>query len=470
MDVVIKNGILVNADGKAEVDIGIEAGKIAALGKNLSGRKTIDASGKYLIPGGIDIHTHLETVFGGSQTADDFLSGHLGAIAGGTTSHINFCFPDPGQSLLATLAHWQQKVRSKSLIDYGFHLVIREESHLEELPMLLEKGVSSIKCFLAYKDTVQIDEELFFKTVEKAKEHGLLTMVHAENGNIIDYLVKKALANHFISPIFHARTRPPELESQSIHFAASVASMLKAPLYIVHVSSEKGLEEIRRAKAEGTDLWAETCPQYLLFTERDLERKGHTPNLEDFEGAKWVCSPPLRKEEDQQALWEGLRLGLIDVVSTDHCSFHFLSQKTRGLSDFSKIPNGVPGIEERMALLFHYGCKQRNLPMERFVSLTAETPAFLFGLEGQKGRLAEGYDADVVLWDPNKRQVLSVDSHHIQLDYNLYEGFAIEGGPDMVMLRGKIIYANGQFFVEQGNGNYLFRSSYKHSLNHGTKS
>ncbi|TFE71067.1 dihydropyrimidinase [Methylacidiphilum caldifontis] len=459
METVIKNARVVTGDGILEgIEVGIENGKIAALDKNLSGQKIIDAQGKYLIPGGIDVHTHLDTFFGGMQTADDFTSGHLGAIAGGTTTHLNFCFPERGQSLIEALSYWINKAHGDALIDYGFHAVIQDESHLQELPQLIEMGISSIKCFLAYKDKLQINDELFYKTVEKAKELGIVTMVHAENGTLIDYLVRKAVAHQWISPLFHAKTRPPEFEAQSIHFAATVASVLRAPLYIVHLSSKQGLEEVIRAKRSGTFLWTETCPQYLFFTEKDLQRKGKSAGLEDFEGAKWICSPPLRKEEDRNALWDGLFSGTIDVVSSDHCSFHFIGQKTRGLKDFSKIPSGVPGIEERMILLFYYGCMKRKLPLERFVLLNSELPARIFGLDGIKGKIAVGYDADVVIWDPQIKKTLSVHSHHIRLDYNLYEGFYIEGGPEMVMLRGQIIYNNGQFYVKKANGQFLFRS------------
>ncbi|QSR86458.1 dihydropyrimidinase [Candidatus Methylacidiphilum infernorum] len=458
MDVVFKNGSIVTGEGIFEgMDLGIENGKIAALGKNLAGQKIIDAQGKYLMPGGIDVHTHLDTSFGEMHTADDFTSGQLGAIAGGTTSHLNFCFPAPGQSLMESLAYWKNKVFQEALIDYGFHMVIRDANHLKELSGLIEKGVSSIKCFLAYKDKLQIDEELFYKTVEKARDLGILTMVHAENGTLIDYRVRQALGRKELLPIFHARTRPPEFEAQSIHFAASVASVLRAPLYIVHLSSKKGLEEILRAKNAGIPLWTETCPQYLFFTEEDLQRKGQSPGLEDFEGAKWICSPPLRKEEDREALWDGLISGTIDVVSTDHCSFYFQGQKTRGLGDFSKIPNGVPGIEERLSLLFYYGCIKRKLPLERFVTLNCEFPARLFGLEGRKGKLAVGYDADILLWNPQLKKTFSVHSHHIRLDYNLYEGFYVEGGPEMVMLRGQILYDQGRFLVQPGSGQFLFR-------------
>ena len=455
MSTVITNGTVVTASGTTRADVRIEGGKISAIGLGLAaGADTvIDATGKHLLPGGIDVHTHLSMPSMGTVTCDDFYTGHLAAAMGGTTSHIDFCLQPKGSSLKAALDTWHAKAEGRALIDYGFHLIITDltEEVLEEIATLPSLGVTSIKLFMAYKGTLQIDDATLFRCLEKARDAGIMTLVHAENGDAIELLVQEALERGQAAPIYHALTRPPQLEAEATGRAVALAEVLGAPLYVVHLTCELALGRVREAQARGARVWGETCTHYLFFTKQDLERG-------DFEGAKFVCSPPLREVQDQAALWAGLRDNSLSVISTDHCPFTFDPQKMVGRSDFSLIPNGVPGIEDRMMAVHQAGVNGGHFDLERFVALTATNPARLFGLEGVKGSIAVGHDADIVLWDLGREHTIASATNHGATDYTLYEGMKVTGKPVMTMIRGEVVTNHGQLEAAPGSGNYLHRA------------
>lgn len=459
-DLVIKNGTVVTASEVFDADIAVEKGKIVALGKNLAlnGSKSVDAKGLYVLPGGIDVHTHLDMPFGGTTTADDFATGTRAAACGGTTTLIDFAIQKKGESLRKGLDAWHQKAHGKSAVDYGFHMIAVDlpEERLQEMDRLVDEGVSSFKLFMAYPGVFMSDDATIFRALMKTKENGGMVCMHAENGGVIDVLVKKALAEKKLDPKYHALTRPMSAEAEATRRAIALAEMAGVPIYIVHLSAADAMEEVRRARERGVSVFAETCPQYLFLSYEDYER----PN---FEGAKFVMSPPLRPKGNEERLWAGLRNNSLQVVSTDHCSFCFNGSnkkpgKEMGKGDFSKIPNGAPGIETRLALLWEGGVNKKRFSMNRFVELTSTAPAKLFGLYPKKGTIAPGSDADLVLWDPKKKHVISAKTHNMNVDYNPYEGTVVRGAPREVYVRGVKMVDKGKFVGSPRHGSFLKRS------------
>jgi dihydropyrimidinase len=451
---LVRNGRVVTASESYEADLYVESGKVALVGQGLSlpADTVVDASGCLVLPGGIDAHTHLDMPAGELTSADDFETGTRAAAFGGTTTVIDFATPEPSQSLLAALDTWRRKAEGKAVVDYGFHVALREvgETTLAEMARLTrDEGVASFKLYLAYPGVLQVDDAAFFRALLAARECGALTLVHAENGGVIDVLVRRALSRGETSPLHHALTRPPETEAEATARAIAMAAMAGAPLYVVHLSCAAALAHVTAARDRGLAVHAETCPQYLFLSIADYERPG-------FEGAGYVMSPPLREVADQEALWRGLAGGDLQVVATDHCPFT-LADKARGTGDFSKIPNGAPGIETRMALLWDGGVRAGRIDAQRFVELTAAGPARIFGLWPRKGTIAVGSDADLVVWDPEREQRLSVETLHMRVDYSPYEGRVVRGGPAVVMSRGEVIVDHGEWKGRPGRGRFLRR-------------
>ncbi len=459
MKKIIRNGTIVTASDTYQADVLIENEKIAAIGHNLDaeGAEVIDARGLYVIPGGIDPHTHLEMPFGGTVTSDDFESGTIAAAHGGTTTLIDFCLTEKGVPLKNSIQTWHDKSDGKAVIDYGFHLMIGEinESVLNELPQVIEEeGITSFKVFMAYKHVFQADDETLFKTLVTAKKLGALVMVHAENGDVIEYLVNEALAEGRTDPIYHALTRPPEAEGEATGRAAQLAGLADSQLYVVHVTCDEAVQKISEARKKGIDVWGETCPQYLVLDQSYMEK----PN---FEGAKYVWSPPLREKWNQEKLWNALRNGELQTVGSDQCSFNFKGQKELGLNDFSKIPNGGPHVEDRVSLIYSEGVHKGRLTLNQFVDVVSTRSAKLFGLFPRKGTIAVGSDADIVLFDPQQKRTLSVETHHMNVDYNPYEGMEVVGQPVSVLCRGEFVIRDKQFVGRIGSGQYLKRGKYK---------
>ena len=453
MDTVITNGIIATATETYQADIGIKEGKIAALGLRLEGAETIDAQGNYVFPGGIDIHTHFELPFMGTVSADDFETGSIAAAFGGTTTFVDFAIQGEGESLHQALETWMSRARGKAAIDYGFHAAIgdmTDEVMNVEMAELVDQGITSFKLFMAYKGTFMVDDESLFKSLLKARELGALIMVHAENGDVLHYLINQHLAEGKKEPIWHALSHPPEAEAEAVGRAISLAALAKAPIYIVHTSAAQALEKVKEARDKGQRVLAETCPQYLFFNIEHYK-------LPNFEGAKYVMSPPLRDEGNEESLWQGLVSGDLQVVSTDHCPFNFVGQKDMGRDDFSMIPNGMPGVETRVPLMYHFGVNEGRFSVNRFVELVATNPARLFGLAPQKGTISIGADADLVVFDPQKEVRLSVENLHMNVDHSPYDHIKVRGYPVLTMQRGRTIVRDGQFLGEAGAGQFLRR-------------
>ena len=464
MRTLIKGGTIVTASDTYQADVLIEGERIATIGHGLSGDTTIDAGGKYVIPGGIDVHTHLDMPFGGTVSSDDFFSGHQAAAFGGTTMHIDFVIQPKGATLRQALDIWRAKAEGKAAVDYGFHIAITDlpDSILEEIPQCVEWGVTSLKLFMAYKGALQVDDMTLFRAMQQAAKHGLLIMVHAENGDAIDVLIKEAVEAGNLEPKYHALTRPPELEAEATNRAIRLAEVAGAPLYVVHLTNAGALEAVRLARARGrsSQIFAETCVQYFFFTKDDLARPG-------FEGAKWVCSPPYREKSDQVALWQGVADNSLQVISTDHCPFWFEGDKDGrpggkelGRDNFAKIPNGCPGIEDRMMVLYSHGVRGGRFSLNRWVELCCTNPAKLFGCYPQKGVIAPGSDADIVVWDPEATHTISAATHHQRTDYNLYEGMEVTGVPSVVLSRGRVLVQDGQWKGERGAGRFVRRKRF----------
>ncbi|MCA1028208.1 MULTISPECIES: dihydropyrimidinase [Cytobacillus] len=462
MKKLIKNGVIVTATDTYKADILIEDETIMQIGENLqeSGAEVVDAKGHYVFPGAIDPHTHLDMPFGGTVTKDDFETGTKAAAFGGTTTIVDFCLTTKGKSLSSAVETWHQKSKNKAVIDYGFHLQIVESSDavLAEIPkMVEEEGITSLKVFMAYKNQFQADDETLYKTLLAAKELGALVMVHAENGDVIDYLVKDALAKGNTDPIYHALTRPPEAEAEATGRAATLTGLAGSQLYVVHVSCADAAKKIAEARSQGIDIWGETCPQYLVLDQTYLEKP-------DFEGAKYVWSPPLREKWNQDHLWNALKTGQLQTLGSDQCSFDFVGQKDLGKGDFSKIPNGGPLIEDRVSILFSEGVKKGRISLNQFVEITSTRAAKLFGLYPKKGTIAVGADADLVIYDGNVERTLSAKTHHMAVDYNPFEGMKITGEPISVLSRGNFIIKDKQFVGEAGQGNFIKRAKYGETL------
>ena len=461
---LITNGTIVTAADTYKADVLVDGEKVAMIGKGLkvAGAKRIDATGKYVIPGGIDVHTHMELPFGGTFASDDFYTGTVAAAFGGTTSIVDFAVQGMGERLETARDAWLKKARGKAAIDYGLHIIVRDvtDKVLKEMDVMVKEGVSSFKLFMAYPGVFQVDDGSIFKAISRTAENGGLICMHAENGGVIDVLVKRALAAKHTEPKWHALTRPPEAEGEATNRAFRLAEMAGGiPLYIVHLSSSQALEQVRLFRDRGLPAYAETCPQYLFLSIENYDEPG-------FDGAKYVMSPPLRERWHQDELWKGLARNDLQVVSTDHCPFCMNEgymgqprQKQLGIGDFSKIPNGAPGVETRMALLFDGGVAQGRITANRWVELCATTPAKIMGLFPRKGTIAVGSDADIVLWDPKATQTLSAKTHHMRVDYSPYEGRKVKGKAITVLSRGEVIVADGKFLGRKGRGKFLKRGS-----------
>ncbi|NQX57270.1 dihydropyrimidinase [Paenibacillus qinlingensis] len=455
---LIKNGTIVTATDHYQGDILIEDGLITGIGLNLAreGAEIVDATGKYVFPGGIDPHTHLDMPFGGTVTADDFETGTIAAAFGGTTTVIDFCLTNKGKPLHQSVQTWHQKAQGKAVIDYSFHLMIAEinDEVLAELPsMIHDEGITSLKVFMAYKNVFQADDGTLYRTLLEAKKHGALVMVHAENGDVIEYLIKEALEAGQTDPIYHALTRPSLIEGEATGRAAKLTELANSQLYVVHVTCEEAVQQITEARNRGVDIWGETCPQYLMLDQTYLEK----PN---FEGAKYVWSPPLRPKFHQDVLWNALKTGQLQTLGSDQCSFNWNGQKDLGLGDFSKIPNGGPCIEDRFSILFSEGVGKGRITLNQFVDIVSTRSAKLFGLFPKKGTIAVGGDADMVIFDPNVKRTISAETHHMNVDYNPFEGIEITGEPVTVLSRGAYVIRDKQFVGEAGNGQFIKRGTY----------
>ena len=460
MRTLIENGIVVTPTETFAADVLIEDEKIAALGSALGQRlagatfdRRIDARGRYVIPGGIDVHTHLDMPFGGTTSADDFESGTIAAACGGTTTLVDFAIQPMGGTLRQGLSDWHGKAEGKAAIDYGFHMIIRDvnKGSLAEMDDLVKReGVTSFKLFTAYPGVFYVDDAAIFRALRKTGENGGLICMHAENGPVIDVIIEEARARGETAPVWHALTRPPRLEAEASHRVLALAEVAQVPLYIVHLSAAEALEQVRAARDRGVRAYAETCPQYLFLDHRNYEEPG-------FEGSKYVMSPPLRMPGNENALWRGLALDDLQVISTDHCPF-CMKEKHLGDGDFSKIPNGAPGVETRLYLTFE-GVRSGRISLNRWVQLNSAAPAKIFGLFGKKGTLAVGADADVVVWDPEQRHTLSVKTLHHKVDYTPYEGREVVGAPTHVLSRGKVVVEGGKYVGRKGDGRFLKRST-----------
>src|SRR5215469_7633112 len=459
MRVLIKNGHIVTAVDSYTADILIDGETIAMIGKGLSNvvgaiDKTIDATDKLVIPGGIDPHTHMDLPFGGTSASDDFETGTRAAALGGTTTIVDFAVQYHGQSLNQALDVWFAKAEGKACIDYGFHMILTDlpDERLPELKTLIDQGISSFKLFMAYPGVFLVDDGTIFKAMTTAGESGGLICMHAENGVVIDVLVKKALAEGKTAPKYHALTRPTKAEAEGVHRAIAIAEMAHSPVYIVHLSCYDALREVQAARDLGLPAFAETCPQYLFLDHTYYEQDG-------FEGAKYVMTPPLRDKSNQEELWKGLRGNDLQVISTDHCPFCFKEQKELGREDFSKIPNGGPGVENRMSLIYDGGVVQKRIGINRFVELTSTAAAKIFGMFPRKGTIAVGSDADIVIFDPNAEHTISAKTHHMRVDYSAYEGRKVRGVTETVLSRGNVIVEKGHFKGTAGDGKFLKRGT-----------
>ena len=460
MTVLIKNGRIVTAVDDYHADIFVNGSTVTVIGKNLNieADRVIDASGKLVIPGGVDPHTHLDLPFGGTTTSDDFETGTRAAAFGGTTCLVDFAVQLKGTSTLEALEKWHEKAAGKTAIDYGFHMIITDmpTHRTPEMRRLADEGITSYKLFMAYPGAMLSDDGTIFRTMRKAGEDGTLVCMHAENGIVIDELVKIALAEGHIEPKYHALTRPTRLEAEGTHRALAIAEVARSPVYIVHMSCHDSLHELRQAQARGVMAHGETCPQYLLLDVGAYDEPG-------FDGAKYVLTPPLREKWNQDELWRGLRGNALNVISTDHCPFCLSEQKELGRDDFSKIPNGGPGIENRMSLIYHHGVGAGRIGLNRFVELTSTAPAKIFGLFPKKGTLAVGSDADIVIFDPDREETISyfnAATHHMNIDYSAYEGFKVKGYTETVLSRGKVIIDKGEYLGRPGDGMFVKRGPY----------
>ncbi|HUY40012.1 MAG TPA: dihydropyrimidinase [Candidatus Dormibacteraeota bacterium] len=453
MGTLIKGGTVVTAVDTYPADVLIQGETVSAIGRSLPAEKheIVDASDAYVFPGGIDPHTHLDMPFGGTVTADDFETGTRGAAMGGTTTIVDFALHTRGNSLLDAVKTWHEKASGKACIDYAFHLTVadgRDETMAEIPRMIGEQGVNSFKVFMAYKHVLYVDDETIFKTLQVCRDAGGLVQVHAENGDVIEVITKQALAQGKTEPKWHALTRPVECEGEATHRAIRLAEIAGAPLYVVHVSSAMAADAISDGRKRGLPIYGETCPQYLVCDFSDYER----PN---FEGAKYVLSPPIREKWNQSVLLHKLKNMELQSFGSDHCSFNLCGQKELGRNDFSKIPNGAPTIEDRLAILYDVGVNGGVFGLNAFVALGSTNPAKLFGLFPRKGTIAAGSDADIVVWDPAARRTISAKAHHMNVDNNVFEGMTVKGRPRYVFSRGRMV-ADGETFVgEKGAGKHI---------------
>ncbi|MFG3320161.1 dihydropyrimidinase [Streptomyces sp. NPDC048171] len=457
---VIRGGLVITASDEIHADVLIEDGRVAALAAtgtpaagSFTAERVMDATGKYVIPGGVDGHTHMEMPFGGTYAADTFETGTRAAAWGGTTTVVDFAIQGVGHSLREGLDAWHAKAEGNCAIDYGFHMIVSDvnQETLKEMDLLVEEGVTSFKQFMAYPGVFYSDDGQILRAMQRAADNGGLIMMHAENGIAIDVLVEQALARGETDPRFHGEVRKALLEAEATHRAIKLAQVAGAPLYVVHVSATEAVAELTRARDEGLNVFGETCPQYLFLSTDNLAEP-------DFEGAKYVCSTPLRPREHQAALWRGLRTNDLQVVSTDHCPFCFSGQKELGRGDFSKIPNGMPGVENRMDLL-HQAVVDGHIGRRRWIEIACASPARMFGLYPKKGTIAPGADADIVIYDPHAEQVISAETHHMNVDYSAYEGKRVTGRVETVLSRGELVVTEREYTGHKGHGAYVPRST-----------
>jgi dihydropyrimidinase len=443
-------------------DVYAEGERITLIGESLEVQadRVIDATGKYVLPGGIDPHTHLDMPFGGTVTIDDVESGQTSAAFGGTTCHVDFIIQPQGATFAAAVDEWKAKANGKQVIDMGYHMAVTDLNDggtLEELASLPDEGITSYKLFMAYKGALMVDDETLFRTMETASQTGALVMVHAENGDVIDVLVKQALAAGNTDPLYHALTRPPEAEGEATNRAIQLAHLAGAPLYVVHVTCREAVEPIARARDLGWDVWGETCTQYFFNSLDDIAKP-------DFEGAKYVYSPPVRDKSNWDVLWNAVRSDALSAISTDHCAFLWDGQKTMGRDDFSKIPNGGPGLENRLQMIHEFGVRAGRISLNRMVELLSTNPAKLFGLYPRKGTIAVGSDADIVIFDPEKTVTISASTHHSKSDYNLFEGTEVTGVPEVVLLRGQVLVEDDELVASPGIGQFVRRAKFGEEL------
>ena len=466
---LIKGGTVVTAIDQMEADVLVDGPKVVALlGRehSVDPDDIIDATGKLVLPGGIDVHTHMELPFGGTFAADTFETGSRAAAWGGTTTIVDFAVQTVGESAMDGWEKWMEKARGNCAIDYGFHMITGDinDQTLKEMEMLVREGVTSFKMFMAYPGVFYSDDGQILRAMQKAAEDGATICMHAENGIAIDVLVGQALDRGETDPIYHGIVRKSILEGEATHRAIKLAELTGVQLYIVHLSALEALDEVIAARDRGLNVFAETCPQYLFLSLEDLGN--------GFEGAKYVCSPPLRDAEQghQERLWQGLRTNDLQVVSTDHCPFcmgdhhTFGTQKQLGKDDFSKIPNGMPGVEPRMALMYDGGVVESRISLNRFVEITATTPAKMFGMYPKKGTIAVGSDADIVVFDPSGSQVISAETHHMDVDYSAYEGWETTGKIDTVMSKGKVIISGDEYLGSPGDGEFIARGVSQYTI------
>ena len=454
MRTLITGGTVVTASDTFRADVLVDGERIAAIGALGAAQcgRVIDAAQRYVIPGGVDAHTHMELETPNGVASDDFATGTAAAAWGGTTTIVDYAGHDYGEPPLAGLERWHAKAAGKACIDYGLHMMIKEvnDSVLADLGRLADAGVTSVKLFMAYPGVYMVDDGAIYRALCRAGELGSLVALHAENGPVIEALIARHVSRGETAPVFHALSRPPSVEGEAASRAVTLAALAAAPVYIAHLSAAPALAAVRHARDAGLRVYAETCPQYLYLNEGNLLRPG-------TDAAKFVCSPPLREAGHQEELWQGLRRGDLDVVATDHCPFT-LEQKRRGAGDFTKIPNGLPGVEDRLTLVFQ-GVLDGRLPLNRWVEVVATAPAKLFGLYPRKGTIAPGSDADLVVFDPGAERTISARSHHMNVDYSCYEGLRVRGVPDLVMQRGRVLVDHGTFHGEPGAGHYLPRAA-----------
>ncbi|MBI1741859.1 dihydropyrimidinase [Candidatus Acetothermia bacterium] len=465
MSTLIKGGRVITAVDDYVADVYIDGEQIKAIAQNLPFKadRVIDATGKYVIPGGIDVHTHMELPFGGTFASDDFQTGTIAAAHGGTTTIIDFAVQYRGKSMREGFDTWLQKAEDKSAIDYGLHMILTEldDNTLPDMDQLVRReGVTSFKLFTAYPGVFMVDDATIFRAMKRSADNAALICMHAENGGVIDLLIKRNLSEGKTSPNYHALSRPATTEEEATHRVIKLSEMAGVPVYIVHVSSHRAMEQIRAARDQGLPTYGETCPQYLFLSYEDYSDGS-------FDGAKYICSPPIREQANQEHLWKALEVDDLQAVSTDHCPFCMKEgfkglpkQKELGKGDFSKIPNGLPGVENRLHLLYQGGVLERGWSMNRFVQLVSTAPAKLMGLFPRKGTIAVGSDADVVVWDPNRKHTISAKTHFMRVDYNPYEGMTVDGSPAYVLSRGKVIFEGDQFTGKSGDGRFIKRNTY----------
>jgi dihydropyrimidinase len=454
MKSLIRNGRIITAVDDYNADILVDDGRVAMIGKTLDFDvdKTYDARGCLVIPGGIDPHTHMELPFGGTAASDTFETGTRAAAFGGTTTIIDFAVQSKGQSLAAALDTWHQKAEGRTSIDYGFHIICTDlpDERLPEMKQMIREGVSSFKLFMAYPGVFLVDDGTIYNAMTTAAEAGGLICMHAENGIVINAIIKRALAEGKTAPKYHALTRPTKAEAEGVHRAIAIAEMAHSPVYIVHLSCDDALREVTAARDAGIPAYAETCPQYLFLDDSVYEQPG-------FEGAKFVMTPPIREKFNQDRLWRGLEYDDLQVISTDHCPFCFKEQKELGLDDFTKIPNGGPGVEHRMSLVYNGGVAAGRITLNRWVEIVSTNAARIFGLFPRKGTIAVGSDADIVLFDPDAEMTISAKTHHMNVDYSCYEGKKVRGVTRTVLSRGQAVIEDGKYVGKPGMGQFLKR-------------